>query len=728
MYISPRIISYLLVFMALLLFLKLLRDRKGAVERFYKAFRQLYWRWKNSLLNCRRAAAKTSREESMQLATVTSETAQKIDFSSELNQAQLEAVLHDKGPMLIVAGAGSGKTRTLVYRVAKLVHSGVPSERILLLTFTRKASQEMIGRATKLLDSRCGNIAGGTFHSFAAKQLRQYGSILGFADNFTIYDRADTETLIGKERESLLKEIEGVAGAKPKNFPSRTLLASIFSRAVNRDETISHALEQEAPGACKYAMEVSYLQERYTKSKLEKNAMDYDDLLVFLLALMKDNPAVQQNIAKKFDHILVDEYQDTNHIQAKILRLLACTHTNVVVVGDDSQSIYGFRGARHKNILEFARVFKGAKIVKLEENYRSCQPILSMSNAVMLKAKEKIEKKLIAIRKGGRLPEVYSTDSEFDQAQFIANNIQIMAKQYGVPLKDIAVLFRYGYMADVMEIVLSKIKIPYRKYGGVRFLECQHVKDILSFLRFAGNPLDAVSLKRILMMAEGVGAKTAENTIKAVTAVARKNSKQEILTAVKSSGKPGVAKITELLAEIDGKTPVDALNEVYKFYDPILEKDFEENDRKWRRDHLEQILDIASVYPTLDAFLIDVALDPPSEENHSGDSTPNDYLTLSTIHSAKGLEWPCVFIIWMLDGKMPSARAGITTAEIEEERRLFYVATTRAKDSLFMTYPSGVMDRFSGQFLSEVSPFIREIPGSLLRFGEALPDTVIPRG
>ena len=520
---------------------------------------------------------------------------------NNLNQAQLEAVMHENGPMLIVAGAGSGKTKTLVSRVVRLVDSGIPPERILLLTFTRKAAQEMISRATELVDQRCSNISGGTFHSFAAKQLRAHGSVLGFTRNFTIYDRADSEVVIGRERDTLLKEIEKIKGSKPDDFPSKALLATIFSRSVNRNEKIGEALERESPAHIKYALEVSYLQEAYTKSKHQKNSMDYDDLLVLLLELMKNDPLLRRSISKQFDHILVDEFQDTNHIQAEILQLLATEEKNVVAVGDDSQSIYSFRGARHRNILDFSSIFQGTKIVKLEENYRSFQPILAMSNAVMDNATEKIEKNLRAVRKGGKLPIVYSTDGELEQAQFVVNNILKMRAD-GVSLKDIAILFRVGSMGDMLEIILARERIPYRKFGGLKFLECAHVKDVLSFLRFAENPQDTVSLKRILMMIKGIGTKTTENIIKAVTIAARENSKVEALAALKSSGKPGVKELAKLLANIEGKTPIEALKEVYRYYDPILERDYEDLDRKWRKEHLEQILDIASVYTTLELF------------------------------------------------------------------------------------------------------------------------------
>ena len=642
----------------------------------------------------------------------------KIDYGKALNPRQAEAVLHGDGPLLVIAGAGTGKTRTLIYRVARLVEQGNPPSSILLLTFTRRASEEMLRRAALLLDRRCEKVSGGTFHSFANILLRRHASTAGFSSNFTILDRADSEDLVG-----LLRQ-EVHSGHKTVRFPRKETLADLFSRAVNRGEDIATAVEREAPHFFYCLDDITTIARLYEAAKRERNLMDYDDLLVHLAALLRGNETIRRQASESYRHILVDEYQDTNRIQAEILRLLAFTHDNAMVVGDDSQSIYSFRGANFRNIMDFPSDFPGAKVVFLEENYRSRQPILDVTNEIIAGAREKFPKHLFTTRAGGEKATLLSSPNERLQSVFVADRILSLHEDEGVPLSEIAVLFRAAYLSFDLEVELVKRHIPYRKFGGFKFLETAHVKDVIAHLRLIDNPRDALSLSRALMLVPGIGRKVSADISREAHAEA---SLLPVLSSLKARKRSEeAARLAALLAELgarhDGSaegtlTVSEMMARVIAYYRPFLEARFDDYPRRLKDlDHLESL---CARFRKLSEFLSEITLEPPqaSVGDIAAPGEERDTLTLSTIHSAKGLEWKAVFILWVLDGKLPLSRAAESEEELEEERRLLYVAATRAKDLLIMTYPVNIYERASGTVLSKPSRFVEEIrQGILPRF------------
>jgi ATP-dependent DNA helicase UvrD/PcrA len=633
-----------------------------------------------------------------------------IDYDQSLNPAQLEAVNFTAGPLLVVAGAGSGKTRTLTYRVARLVEEGAAPDAILLLTFTRKASQEMLKRATQLLDDRCDRVAGGTFHSFANAILRRYSGYLGFSAGFTILDRGDSEGLISMLR----KEMAGIS--KYRSFPKKQTLANIFSRAVNKVMEIDDTILEDYPHFSEHLDDIMVLYNAYSSRKQEQNLLDYDDLLVYLQILLRQHPEVRERISSKHLYIMVDEYQDTNPIQADIVYLLGEAHQNVMVVGDDSQSIYAFRGADFKNIMEFPKRFDGTKIVKLEENYRSVQPILSLTNAMIEGAREKYTKNLFTRKKGGALPLLVDTISENRQSRFVVDKICELRGQ-SVPLGDIAVLFRAGFHSFDLEIELNREGIPFVKVGGFKFMESAHIKDVLSHLKVLANPYDRISWNRILLLLDKVGPKTAQNMYNAI--LEQEAGYAGILTMPHKPGRnKGIEELQALYSMVDS-TPM-ALEEigeaVLNYYHPILSEKYDDYPKRMR--DLEHLLSIMARYDDLGPFLADMALEPPTasvNNNLAPSNADPDRLTLSTVHSAKGLEWHTVFVIWALDGRFPSIHALGDEKDLEEELRLMYVAATRARKNLFFSYPMQVYDRASGIVLSRPSRFLDVIDEELLQ-------------
>ncbi len=640
----------------------------------------------------------------------------KIDYEKALNPRQAEAVLHGDGPLLVIAGAGTGKTRTLIYRVARLVELGHSPASILLLTFTRRASEEMLRRAALLLDRRCEKVSGGTFHAFANNLLRRYASQAGYGENFTILDRADSADLIGLLRQEIH------AGHKTVRFPKKETLADLFSRAANREEDIAAAVEKEAPHFLYCLDDILEISRLYGETKRERNLMDYDDLLLCLAALLRENEATRRAVSGTYRHILVDEYQDTNRIQAEILRLLAAVHDNVMAVGDDSQSIYSFRGASFRNIMDFPSDFPGAKVVFLEENYRSRQPILDVTNEIIAGAREKFPKRLFTSRTGGEKAAVLSAPSERIQSAYVADRILELHEEEGIPLNEIAVLFRAAYLSFDLEVELAKRHIPYRKFGGFKFLETAHVKDVIAHLRLIENPRDTLSLSRALMLVPGIGRKAgAELSRKAY----EEASLLPVLTSLKSRKRSEEAdRLAGLLAGLAGakgeagagSLPVtEMVARVVAYYRPLLEARFDDYPRRLKDlDHLESL---CARYRTLSEFLAEITLEPPQAsvaDIAAPEGEEEESLTLSTIHSAKGLEWKAVFILWVLDGKLPLSRTAEDEEEMEEERRLLYVAATRAKDLLVLTYPVNIYERATGMVLSKPSRFVEEIPSGIL--------------
>ncbi len=627
-----------------------------------------------------------------------------LNYEDELNAGQLAAVQAVDGPILVIAGAGSGKTRTLVYRVARLIESGIPPESILLLTFTRKAAEEMLRRVGALIGLRTDRVTGGTFHSVANMLLRRYGRAIGLEPGFTILDRGDSEDVI-----NLIRTQHGL-NDKARRFPRKNTINEIFSKAVNKLLSVEDVVLGEFP---QFTDEIEDLQklcrafEGYKRSRL---LVDYDDLLVRLRELLEQDEGVRRRVSETYRYVLVDEYQDTNRLQAEIVRKIAATHDNVMVVGDDSQSIYAFRGATFRNIMDFPTLFPGARIFKLEENYRSTQPILTLANEVINLAAEKYAKTLFTRKSEGPQPVLVKAGDENTQSRFVAQRI-LELREEGVPLEEIAVLFRSSFHSFDLEIELSRRNIPFVKRGGFKFIETAHVKDILAHLRVVENPKDAVSWNRLLMLLEGVGPKKSQALIDAMLSRDGGGLAALKTAAEKGAGAQALRDLVRLLEDIGGEsmTPAERMNTVCGYYLPILKQQYDDYPK--RTKDLEHLYTIAARYGKLDSFLADLTLEPPDQSVFDVEAADRDdeRLVLSTIHSAKGLEWHTVFIIWALDGKFPSLYSMTADEDLEEERRLFYVAVTRAKQNLYVSYPVNVYDRTAGMVLSKPSRFIEEV-------------------
>jgi DNA helicase-2/ATP-dependent DNA helicase PcrA len=632
----------------------------------------------------------------------------RIDYENVLNETQYQAVSAVDGPVLVVAGAGSGKTRTLVYRVARLVELGVAPTGILLLTFTRRASQEMLRRAAGLVDG-CDRVAGGTFHSFANTVLRHYGRALDIEPNFTILDRGDADDVIG-----LLRSRMGL-DTKERRFPRKRTIGEIFSMAVNRSQALPDLLESGYAHLLEHGDDLERLLARYVQYKAEKQLLDYDDLLVGLRRLLVGRRDIAEQLAKRYRYVMVDEYQDTNRLQAEIVRHLAVTHDNVMAVGDDAQSIYSFRGADFRNIMDFPELFPGTRIIRLEENYRSTQPILDLANEVIDRASEKYTKNLHTSRTGGEAPTLVQGADEEAQSRFVCQRI-LELREEGVPLDEIAVLFRSSFHSFDLELELQRHDLPFVKRGGFKFIETAHVKDVLAHLRIIANPRDAVSWHRVLLLIDGIGPKGAEDIFQWVQGgdpadrLASYQSRSQYVTELR--------RLAVLWREIeaDELPPGEKVAHVAAHYVPLMRMIHREDYPKREKD-LEHLISIAGRYRTLNGLLTDMALEPPTDSVGNvlaGPSTEEGLLTLSTIHSAKGLEWRAVFVIWVVDGRFPQYFNVNDEAEMEEERRLLYVACTRAKDQLYLTYPIDIYDRSSGLVLGKPSRFLDGIsPGVL---------------
>lgn len=637
-----------------------------------------------------------------------------IDYAAELNPGQHEAATTLDGPTLVIAGAGSGKTRTLVYRVARLVESGVPPGRILLLTFTRKAAEEMLRRASALVGSSCDQVAGGTFHSFANTVLRRHGRAIGLEPGFNILDRSDSEDVI-----SLLRSRAGL-DRKDRRFPRKGAILELVSMAVNRTTTVDDLLETSHSHLADHRDDLLRLAEQYEQYKRQQQVVDYDDLLVLLRNLLRDHPDVAETLSRTFRYIMVDEYQDTNRLQAEIVQGLASAHHNVMAVGDDSQSIYAFRGATFRNIMDFPELFPGTRLIKLEQNYRSTQPVLALANAIIDRAAEKHTKVLFTERLQGDAPRLVQCMDEQTQSRFICQRI-LELREEGVSLDEMAVLFRSSFHSFDLELELQRHDLPFVKRGGFKFIETAHVKDVLAHLRVVANPRDAVSWHRILLLLEGLGPKTADDMIRQVVAAA---DVDDAVARLGSHSKRGsfqadLARLLTLVREVAAEDlpPTEKVARVVSFYVPLL-RHVHPDDFPKREKDLEHFIGIAERYRSLTSMLADMALEPPNDSvgNNvlavAGDD--EGVLTLSTIHSAKGLEWRAVFVIWVVDGRFPSYHNANDDAEIEEERRLLYVAVTRAKDHLYLTYPIDVFDRVSGMVLGKPSRFVEGLPSGVL--------------
>lgn len=631
-----------------------------------------------------------------------------VDFRKQLNGPQYEAVMHEDGPLLVIAGAGSGKTRTLTYRVARLVAGGVPAPAILLLTFTRKAAQEMLRRASLLLDERCAAVAGGTFHAFANGVLRRNASRIGFDRPFTIIDRADSENLVG-----LIRKESGAAG---RAFPTKRTLMNIFSRTVNKNLSIEDVVYDDYPHFAPFLDAILGIERQYQERKRLHRFLDYDDLLVQLKTLLTTDADLCRRIAGAYRYIMVDEYQDTNQIQADILCRLAAGNRNLMVVGDDSQSIYAFRGANFRNIMAFPDLFAGTRVIRLEENYRSVQPILSLTNAVIEQADEKYTKRLFTRIEGGRRPRLVRTANENAQSRLVVEEIQRLRDE-GVDLDDVAVLFRAGFHSFDLEIELVRAGVPFVKVGGFKFMEAAHIKDLLAHLRVIVNPGDRLSWHRVLMLVEKIGPKTAQKIFEAIVD-ARAGTAGLLTLELQGQTARNIEPLRDLYRRLETDSTPAAMGEaVLAYYMPLLQANYEDHPK--RTKDLEQLLTIMGRYERLEAFLADMALEPPADLVDNGLRTvagEDKRLVLSTVHSAKGLEWHTVIVIWTLDGRFPSLHALNTPEDLDEELRLLYVAATRARRDLMFTCPLYAYDRGADTVLSQPS-----------RFLDVLPDTVLER-
>ncbi|NWF90240.1 MAG: ATP-dependent helicase [Ignavibacteriaceae bacterium] len=626
-----------------------------------------------------------------------------INYQNALNPAQFEAASAIDGEYLIIAGAGTGKTRTLVYRVARLVELGYDPKSILLLTFTRKAANEMMNRAAILLDNRCSKILGGTFHSFANLTLRKYYKAVNLDSSFTILDQGDSEDVI-----NLIRSQAGFI-SKEKRFPNKQTLNKVFSLSVNTGKSVEDIIEESYPHFLEQLDKIMDIKKVYFEYKRKNNLLDYDDLLVYLKNFLHDLSPSAKSLLSTINFVMVDEYQDTNKLQADIVVGLTQLNKNIMVVGDDSQSIYSFRGANFKNIIEFPILFPDTKIIKLEENYRSVQPVLDFTNKIIEGAVEKYEKHLYTRRTGGELPYIVAASTENLQSKFIVDKI-LELREEGIPLKDMAVLFRSSFFSFDLEIELNKANIPFQKFGGMKFIETAHIKDVLAFLRIAANPKDIVSWYRVLLLLEGVGPKTAQKILDELAA-ARLTIKANPDAQTSFRYNDTIAQLFQLLYQLHTKQglPSEKAQLVVDYYYPIFKDKYDDFNK--RKKDLDIFLNITENYKSLDSLLSDMAIEPiiDSVIDIEAENKEEEYVTLSTIHSAKGLEWHSVFIIHALEGFFPSSRSVENLDTLEEERRLMYVAATRAKQNLFVTYPMNIFDREAGTTLSKPSRFISEM-------------------
>ena len=674
-----------------------------------------------------------------------------IDYAAELNEQQLAAVTAPPGPMLIIAGAGSGKTRTLTYRVAYLLENGVDARNILLLTFTNKAARQMLDRVANLLPVDAAGIWGGTFHSIGNRMLRRHGSALGYASGFTIMDREDQKDLIAT--------VVASSGIDPKEmrFPKADVLADIFSFVVNTERPMEELLSEKFPYFLPLLEQIKDVQARYERKKKATNSLDFDDLLEKTLRMLVEHEHIARVYRRQFQFLLVDEYQDTNKIQADFIDLLASEHQNVMVVGDDAQSIYSWRGANFQNILEFPNRYPKAQMFRIELNYRSVPEILEVANRAIAANVKQFKKNLSATRDSKAMkPALIALNDGSEQAQFVAQRI-LELRDEGVELNEIAVLYRAHYHAVELQLELSRRGIPYQITSGIRFFEQAHIKDVASFIRFVANPRDEVAFKRMVRLLPGIGGKMAENlwagwekelnaspplvagvddsgpgsTIPVTEAAAADDSERVreqgrgysigerlLKLSVSARSKKMWEQLAQTLDEIAPKGKPNPPSEmivsvVEAIYDDYAKANF--TNYELRREDLNQLASFARQFSDAQEFLSQLAL----ISNVDAEPAPNaaadkEAVNLSSVHQAKGLEFHTVFVIWLTDGMFPSSRSLETRDAIEEERRLFYVAITRARDELYLSYPHMRLNAGFGDVFQRPSRFLKEIPSELV--------------
>ena len=658
-------------------------------------------------------------------------TSIQVDYAAELNEQQLAAVTTPPGPILVIAGAGSGKTRTLTYRVAYLLENGIDPRNILLLTFTNKAAREMLDRVANLLPVDASGLWGGTFHSVGNRILRRHGSALGYSSGFTIMDREDQKDLINT--------VVASAGIDPKEirFPKGDVLAEIFSFVVNTEMPLDALLAEKFPYFLPLLDKIQEVRDRYENKKKATNSMDFDDLLQKTLLMFQQHERIAEIYRRQFQFILVDEYQDTNKIQADLVDLLARDHRNLMVVGDDAQSIYSWRGANFQNILEFPKRYPDAQVFKIEMNYRSVPEILEVANAAIAANVQQFRKHLSATRESKTLrPALVALNDGAEQAQFVAQRI-LELRDENVDLNDIAVLYRAHYHALELQLEFSRRGIPYQITSGIRFFEQAHIKDVTSFIRFVANPRDEVAFNRMVKLLPGIGNRTAENLWRAwvvaagvdrgsggdsgsagVSALGYSFGERLLAINVPAKSKKMWTQLAHTLDEIapggEPNPPSEMITSIVEaIYDDYAKVNFANYDL--RREDLDQLAVFARQFKDVHEFLSQLALiSNVDAEAAPVQTTDKEAVNLSSVHQAKGLEFHTVFVIWLTDGMFPSSRSLDTRDALEEERRLFYVAITRARDELYLTYPHMRLSGGYGDVFQRPSRFLQEIPNDLL--------------
>ncbi len=632
-----------------------------------------------------------------------------IDYAGALNAQQYAAATAGGGPLLVIAGAGTGKTRTLIYRVAYLVETNVPPEQIVLLTFTRRAAHEMVNRAAGLLDGRCKQVRGGTFHAFCLRLLKRYGTRIGLPSAFTLLDASDAADVL-----NVMRTRAGYHKSE-KRFPKKTTLRNLFSAVGNRGLPLREILETEYPQFVGHLDALTELQADYRTFKRTHGLLDYDDLLMRTLELFDAHPDAQKQVAAGCKHVLVDEYQDTNRLQADLVSRFASVHGNVMVVGDDAQSIYRFRGADFKNIFTFADDFPGTRLLKLEHNYRSTQPILDFANHILQRARRKYDKHLFTDTLEGEAPALVPAPDEHTESRFICQTI-LQLREEGLPLNRVAVLFRSSYNSFDLELELNHRQIPFVKYGGLKLSEAAHVKDVIAHMKVLENPRDAIAWNRILLLLEGIGPKTAQDITAWIVDTPNPFTAERPFQANRY-----VQRLDRLFDLLRGLHTTsfslpEELAAILHYYLPMIERLYPDDAAKRTQD-LEHFAGLAENSRDRAHFLSTLALDPIDMTATDTEAAQDDEppLILSTIHSAKGLEFHTVFLMQALDGVLPSAYAINDPDALDEELRLLYVAVTRAEQDLFVSYPILQHRRsYTSDYFSNPSRFLKNVPEALL--------------
>ena len=655
----------------------------------------------------------------------------KIDYKEELNQQQWEAVTCPPGPALVIAGAGAGKTRTLTYRVAYLIEHGVEADRILLLTFTNKAAKEMMHRVASLLGQELNSLWGGTFHSIGNRLLRRHSQSVDYPSDFTIMDREDAKDLL-----SACIAAEKI-DVKATRFPKPEVVADIFSQAVNRMIPVDDMIQEQFGYFKHLTAPIEAVLKRYVERKRAGGLMDFDDLLVLWLELLKKDEVMRQRYQQRFQYILVDEYQDTNKLQSSLIDLLAEGHGNVMVVGDDSQSIYSWRGADYTNILEFPKRYDGAKTFKIETNYRSTPEILNLANSAIAANVNQFDKELQAVRDAGAKPVVVSCNDANEQAAFVAQRA-LELREEGTELDSMAILYRSHFHAMEIQLELTRRNIPFVITSGIRFFEQAHIKDVAAYIKLVVNPRDELAFKRLAKMLPGIGAKSAdklwakfsERLPERIELAADEDGGEESVTAVPieiakllvdcgvvvpKKGKAGWAQLTATIAQLEDQVIRSSPSRMIELvldagYDDYLKSVF--SNYRSRLEDVQQIAQYARQFESPEEFLAQLALETNLDtEERAPETEDNERIRLTSIHQAKGLEFDVVFVVMLCDGLFPSSRSLENPEAEEEERRLFYVATTRAKNELYLSYP---MMRFAqgrtGDVMQQPSRFLNELP------------------